>query len=97
MTQPPQVLSQVSVATLQIALLPHWFTGAEHVSDSSLHVEVPLQATPSSQLRAVPVQEPVRQTSPTVQKSWSSHVAPSLFDQPLGSRVGAQMRQGFSG
>jgi len=96
-TQPPQVLSQVSVATLQTALLPHWFTGAEQASVSSLHVEMPLQATPSSQLRGVPVQEPPRQISPTVQKSWSSHVASSLLDQPPGSRVGSQIRQGFAG
>jgi hypothetical protein len=96
-TQPLQVLSQVSVATLHTALVPHWLTGAEQLSEASSQVETPLHATPSSHLRGLPVQEPARQTSSIVQKSWSSHGASSLFDQARASRAGSQIRQAFSG
>ena len=44
----------------------------------SLQLSAPLQATLSSQLQAVPVQEPVPQTSLMVQNRLSSQIAPSL-------------------
>jgi hypothetical protein len=56
-----------------------------------------LQATPSSQARAVPEQEPARQRSSIVQKRSSSQVRPSLLDQPRESCSGSQRRHGLPG
>lgn len=94
---PSQVLVHASVVTSHTWPAGHWLVGVEQVSATSSHVETPLQATPSSQGSAAPVQTPARQASFVVQKSPSSQVAPLLLDQSRELRFGSQIKQLFTG
>jgi len=97
MTQPVHVITHESVWMSQSALLPQLLTSGEQLREVSLQVEIPLHATPSSQVRGLPPQPSAPQTSSIVQNSPSSQVAPSFGDQPRGLRLGSQIRQIVSG
>ncbi len=80
MTQPEQLVTQVSEETSQIC--PSWHVSSPGWQRSlpSSQLSTPVQATPSSQLRGVPLHVPPEQMSLTVQNRSSSQSAPSLSD-----------------
>jgi hypothetical protein len=64
----------------------------------SLHVSVPVQATPSLQLRAVPVQTAAAlHVSMAVQKRPSSQEAPVFGLNAVAERAGSQTWHGLLG
>ena len=100
MTQPLQAVTHMpgGVAGSQTWPAPHVAAPGWQRSVVSLQVSVPLHVTASTQkFVAVPEQRPAEQTSPRVQKSPSSQLAPSLSLQLVGERGGVQTKQGLPG
>ena len=96
---PPQLSTQLSAAASQTWPAPHVLVPASQRSVDSLQDSLPLQDTPSSQLRAVPPAQTAaaEQASPTVQKSPSSHAAPVLADHAEVDALGSQTWHPFAG
>ncbi len=95
-TQPAHVVTHISVVVLQTSVPPQVVVPATQVSPDSLHVSVPVHATPSEQFRAVPEHARAEQRSPSVQKRPSSQVAPSFALHTVGVAV-RQTSHGFMG
>ena len=72
------VVTHVSVAPSQTCPAAHVGAPGAHAFAASSHVSVPSHATPSSQTRAAPPHVVPAHTSPSVQKSPSSQLAPSF-------------------
>lgn len=97
MTQPAHAATQVSKLVLQTSVAAHVDVPAAHESAVSSQVSVPLHATPSEQMRAVPLQAPARQVSPSVQNAPSSQRAPALSLQEVRDEATVQTWQAFVG
>jgi hypothetical protein len=97
MAQPEHTATQSPLSASHSSLSPQVGVPARQALTVLLHVSTPLQAIPSSQLRAAPVQTPAAQTSSKVQNFPSSQLTPSFALNAMCDASGSQNEQGFPG